>query len=156
MKKRAHVFVLLLIGAMAASACSRHQRASADTVLIHARIYTVNPKEPWVQAMTLRDPATGEPTGVLKEAAGQLVVKVIPQPTHFGAGNSGIHHGRRFCCEARENRRIDRSGEAGRRDHHLAGFIQDAAESNRKNKSHDNDGRRQCCLSESIMEKRTT
>ena len=30
----------------------------------------------------VRDPATGEPTGVLKEAAGQLVAKIIPQPTH--------------------------------------------------------------------------
>jgi predicted amidohydrolase YtcJ len=30
----------------------------------------------------VRDPATGEPTGVLKEAAGQLVARIIPQPTH--------------------------------------------------------------------------
>jgi predicted amidohydrolase YtcJ len=29
----------------------------------------------------VRDPATGEPTGVLKEAAGQLVARYIPRPT---------------------------------------------------------------------------
>jgi predicted amidohydrolase YtcJ len=32
--------------------------------------------------IVVRDPATGEPTGVLKEAAGQLVAKVIPQPNY--------------------------------------------------------------------------
>jgi hypothetical protein len=38
---------------------------------------TANPPS----GIIVRDPATGEPTGVLKEAAGQLVAKVIPQPT---------------------------------------------------------------------------
>jgi len=32
--------------------------------------------------IVVRDPATGEPTGVLKEAAGDLVQKFIPRPTH--------------------------------------------------------------------------
>jgi hypothetical protein len=54
MKKRAPVVVLLLVCILATSACSRQQMAPADTVLTHARIYTVNPKEPWAQAMAVR------------------------------------------------------------------------------------------------------
>jgi predicted amidohydrolase YtcJ len=45
---------LILAGILHTSACSRHTSTPADTVLIHARIYTVNSKEPWAQAMAVR------------------------------------------------------------------------------------------------------
>jgi predicted amidohydrolase YtcJ len=54
MRKRAHAFALLFIGVLGTATCSRQQIAPADTVLIHARIYTVNLKEPWAQAMAVR------------------------------------------------------------------------------------------------------
>jgi len=31
------------------------QRAPADTILLHGRIYTVNAKHPWAQALAIRD-----------------------------------------------------------------------------------------------------
>jgi predicted amidohydrolase YtcJ len=55
MKKRAFAIVLILIGVLILSACNRHKITPADTVLIHARIYTVHSKNPWVQAMAVRD-----------------------------------------------------------------------------------------------------
>jgi predicted amidohydrolase YtcJ len=54
MKKLPLVIILLLISILGISACKQQKIASADTVLIHARIYTVNSKEPWVQAIAVR------------------------------------------------------------------------------------------------------
>jgi predicted amidohydrolase YtcJ len=47
--------VLILAGVLLISACNQHKSTPADTVLINARIYTVNSKEPWAQAMAVRD-----------------------------------------------------------------------------------------------------
>jgi predicted amidohydrolase YtcJ len=55
MKKRMLVIVLILAGVLCTSACNKHKSPAADTVLIHARIYTVNSKEPWAQAMAVRE-----------------------------------------------------------------------------------------------------
>ena len=46
---------MLFIGVLGISACNQQKVAPADMVLIHARIYTVNPKEPWAQAMAVRE-----------------------------------------------------------------------------------------------------
>jgi predicted amidohydrolase YtcJ len=54
MKTPALVIVLLLVGALATSACKQQKIAPADTLLIHGRIYTVNSKEPRAQAMAVR------------------------------------------------------------------------------------------------------
>ncbi len=54
MKKRAPAVVVLLIAVLGISACSRQTHTPADVVLIHAKIYTLNPKEPWAQAMAVR------------------------------------------------------------------------------------------------------
>jgi predicted amidohydrolase YtcJ len=54
MKKRPLVIVLLLAGFLYTSACNQHKSPPADTVLIHARIYTVNAKRPWAQAIAIR------------------------------------------------------------------------------------------------------
>jgi predicted amidohydrolase YtcJ len=55
MSKRALAIFLILIGALGASACNQQKVSPADTVLIHAKIYTVNSKEPWAEAMAIRD-----------------------------------------------------------------------------------------------------
>jgi predicted amidohydrolase YtcJ len=55
MKKQLFVIVLLLASVLFLSACTKHKSPAADSVLIHARIYTLNSKEPWVQAMAIRD-----------------------------------------------------------------------------------------------------
>jgi predicted amidohydrolase YtcJ len=54
LNERALEIVLILIGVLGISACKQQKSTLADTVLIHANIYTVNPKEPWAQAMALR------------------------------------------------------------------------------------------------------
>lgn len=54
MNKRLIAIVLLLACILATAACSRQKIESADTVLIHGRIYTVNPKAPWAQALAVR------------------------------------------------------------------------------------------------------
>ena len=55
MKKQWLTFLLLFIGVLGISACNQQKVAPADMVLIHAKIYTVNPKEPWAQAMAVRE-----------------------------------------------------------------------------------------------------
>ncbi len=54
MEKQAHSIVLLLICVLGIVACNQQKSIPADTVLIHARIYTVNSKEPWSQALAVR------------------------------------------------------------------------------------------------------
>ncbi len=54
MKKRGIVIIMIFIGVIETSACSRRPSTPADMVLIHARVYTVNSKEPWAQAMAVR------------------------------------------------------------------------------------------------------
>jgi predicted amidohydrolase YtcJ len=55
MKKRAFAIVLILVGALSISACNQHKSIPADAVLIHARIYTVDAKNPWAQAIAIRE-----------------------------------------------------------------------------------------------------
>jgi predicted amidohydrolase YtcJ len=55
MKKHWFTFFLLFISVLGISGCNRQKVAPADMVLIHAKIYTVNPKEPWAQAMAVRE-----------------------------------------------------------------------------------------------------
>jgi len=47
--------ILVFVAAFCASACNQHQStpAPADSVLINARIYAVNPEKPWAQAMAI-------------------------------------------------------------------------------------------------------
>jgi predicted amidohydrolase YtcJ len=55
MRKRASALVLIIAALLLASACNQHKSIPADTVLIHARIYTVDLKNPWVQAIAVRE-----------------------------------------------------------------------------------------------------
>ncbi len=57
-----------------------HSSLANSKALETAGITRKTPDPP--NGIIVRDPATGEPTGVLKEAAGQLVAKIIPQPTY--------------------------------------------------------------------------
>ena len=54
MKSRAIAIILVVGSILGAPACRRQRTAPADTVMIHAKIYTVNAKEPWAQALAVR------------------------------------------------------------------------------------------------------
>jgi predicted amidohydrolase YtcJ len=53
----------------------------ANSKALEAAGITRNTPDP-PNGIIVRDPETGKPTGLLKEAAGQLIIKLIPQPTH--------------------------------------------------------------------------
>jgi len=53
----------------------------ANSKALEAAGITRNTPDP-PNGIIVRDPETGEPTGVLKEAAGQLMGKIFPQPTY--------------------------------------------------------------------------
>jgi predicted amidohydrolase YtcJ len=55
MKKQGLTIFLLFIGVLGISGCNQQKVAPADMVLIHAKIYAVNPREPWAQAMAVRE-----------------------------------------------------------------------------------------------------
>ena len=55
MKKQGFAIFLLVVGVLGVSGCNQQKLAPADMVRIHAKIYTVNPKEPWAQAMAVRE-----------------------------------------------------------------------------------------------------
>ena len=54
MKKHVLVIIMLCIGILETTACGRRQGAPADTVMVNARIYTVNAKDPRAEAMAVR------------------------------------------------------------------------------------------------------
>jgi predicted amidohydrolase YtcJ len=101
MKTRGLATGLLLIVVLGTSACRQPENAPADTVLVHARIYTVNPKEPWAQAMAVRagmiiavgsdkaiDAYQGPSTKVI-DAKGRLVLPgMVDAHVHFMAGSA--------------------------------------------------------------------
>ena len=53
MKKRTVAIVLILFSVLILPSCNRHKKNPADTVLIHARVYTVNSNSPWAQAIAI-------------------------------------------------------------------------------------------------------
>jgi hypothetical protein len=55
MKKQGLTVFLLFIGVLGISGCNHSKVVPADMVLIQAKIYTVNPKIPWAQAMAFRE-----------------------------------------------------------------------------------------------------
>ena len=55
MKHRTHVIVAIFLGILGVSACTHQSQTPADTVLIHAGIYTVNTEEPRAQAIAIRE-----------------------------------------------------------------------------------------------------
>ncbi len=55
MRKQGLTIFLLVIGVLGISGCNHPKVVPADMVLIHAKIYTVNPKMPWAQAMAVRE-----------------------------------------------------------------------------------------------------
>jgi predicted amidohydrolase YtcJ len=62
------------------SAYDGHSSLANSKALEAAGITRNTPDPP--AGIIVRDPETGEPTGVLKESAGQLMMKAIPQPTY--------------------------------------------------------------------------
>lgn len=55
MKTKALGIILLLLCSLGAPGCKKQEIPSADTLLVHARIYTVNPKMPWAEAVAVRE-----------------------------------------------------------------------------------------------------
>ena len=55
MKHKPPVIVAIFLVISGVSACSHQSRTPADTVLIHAGIYTVNTEEPRAQAIAIRE-----------------------------------------------------------------------------------------------------
>ena len=55
MRKRYFFITLVLIVSLALSVCDQKQNTSADTILINGKIYTVNPEDPWAQAIAIID-----------------------------------------------------------------------------------------------------
>ena len=62
------------------SAYDGHSSLANSKALEAAGITRNTPDPP--AGIIVRDPETGEPTGVLKEAAGQLMMNAVPQPTY--------------------------------------------------------------------------
>jgi predicted amidohydrolase YtcJ len=56
MKARSKVarFALLAVALSASSSFAREKPASGDTVILHGRVYTLNPKQPWAEAVAIR------------------------------------------------------------------------------------------------------
>ena len=55
MKIRLIVIVLFLANTLGAPALAQQDHTSADEVIIHGKIYTVNSRQPWAEAVAIRD-----------------------------------------------------------------------------------------------------
>ncbi len=105
MKRRPIVIGLLLIGVLGTSACKQQRATPADTVVIHAKIYTVNSKEPWVQAMAVRagkivavgsdravDAYRGPSTKVIDAGEHIVLPGFVDAHVHMMAGAAQLEH----------------------------------------------------------------
>jgi predicted amidohydrolase YtcJ len=99
MKKHVPAFVLFLCGILLLSACSSQRLVPADTVLMNAKIYTVNSRQPWAQALAVREGkiiAVGSdeaieayqgPSTKIVDAKGHLMLPgLVDAHVHFMAG----------------------------------------------------------------------
>ena len=55
MKIRVIAIVLFLANALGTPVLAQQDHTSADAVIIHAKIYTVNLRQPWAEAVAIRD-----------------------------------------------------------------------------------------------------
>ncbi len=55
MRKKILFSILLITVSVVFSSCSRQTDTPAETMIINGKIYTVNPAEPWAQAVAIRD-----------------------------------------------------------------------------------------------------
>jgi predicted amidohydrolase YtcJ len=101
---RLSLIVLILSPVLFISAgCSNERPAAADTVIINARVYTVNAAKPWAEAIAIRDGRIlavgstkdisrhkGKETKVI-DAGGRLVLPGIADShVHFVSGSSNL------------------------------------------------------------------
>ncbi len=54
MRKRAVAVAGIVAAVLFITACNRPENPPADAILIHGRVYTVNAKQPWAQAVAMR------------------------------------------------------------------------------------------------------
>lgn len=103
--------IALLLTALASSGNTRAEAPPADSILIHGKVYTVNPRQPWAEAIAVRDGkiiAVGDdkqiealrgPSTKVIDAGGRVVLP--------GIGDNHVHFGldpfeeRVFSMEAR-------------------------------------------------------
>ena len=96
---KGNLVLLMMLAGLAAA------QQPADTVLLHARIYTVNPKQPWAEALAIRGEkivAVGAPADVASyrgrhtriiDAQGRLVLPGFTDcHIHFMSGSLGLVH----------------------------------------------------------------
>jgi predicted amidohydrolase YtcJ len=55
MKIRSTAILCLLVSVLSASALAQAHHTVADTVILRGKIYTVNPRQPWAEAVAIRD-----------------------------------------------------------------------------------------------------
>jgi predicted amidohydrolase YtcJ len=55
MKIRNAAALFILVNVLGAPALAQQHHAFADTVIIHGKIYTVNPRQPWAEAVAIQD-----------------------------------------------------------------------------------------------------
>lgn len=55
MKIRSAVILFFLGNIFSAPALAQTQHTVADTIILHGKIYTVNPRQPWAEAVAIRD-----------------------------------------------------------------------------------------------------
>lgn len=105
LETRAALAVLLCVALRAAPAQSPPQPASAESVVVNAKIYTVNPLRPWAEALAVRgekivavgsareiNPYRGPHTRVI-DAQGRLVLPGFTDcHIHFMEGSLGLLH----------------------------------------------------------------
>lgn len=115
MKKKTFKFILITLVIMASISCSKNTNSSADLILKNARVWTMNPEQPWAQALAVKNGlllTVGENSEVLDyqnanteiiDAQGKLVVPgFIDSHVHFITGvlSFGIGAAAR-CANAR-------------------------------------------------------
>ena len=94
-----------LFGALIPSASAQPQPAAAESVVVNAKIYTVNPQQPWAEALAIRDASIlavgstrkinryrGPNTRVI-DAQGRVVLPGFTDcHIHFMEGSLGLLH----------------------------------------------------------------
>jgi len=103
MRTRAAIVFFLLAGFWASTTLAQQQNSPADTVVLHARVYTVNPHQPWAQALAIRDGkivAVGSdqelakyrgPSTQVVDAQGHMVLPgFVDTHGHFMAGAASL------------------------------------------------------------------
>jgi predicted amidohydrolase YtcJ len=97
------VFSTFAVGCLTASSLALHAQQTADTVLLHGKVYTENAAQPWTQAVAIKDgriEATGSDAEIAKyrgpatqviDGSGHLVLPgFVDSHVHFIGGSLSL------------------------------------------------------------------